>query len=85
MGAVAMLHPFLKNLVLPAAVVLWGLSPVQAVEVASPARLLTHSNPDGRTQSALILEASELQAGFVARDHVILVETSASQVGEHRQ
>jgi tetratricopeptide (TPR) repeat protein len=56
-----------------------------AAEVSKPATLIKHTAIDGRVASAVVLKASEFPGGQVAHDHVILIDTSASQVGEHRQ
>ena len=82
-----MLKLFVKRcVVLPAfAAVCWGASGLDAAEVPVPARVLKHTAVNGQAYSAVVLKASELPRGIVARDHVILIDTSASQVGEHRQ
>ena len=82
-----MLKLFVKRcVVLPAfAAVCWGTSGLDAAEVPVPARVLKHTAVSGQSYSAVVLKASELPKGIVARDHVILIDTSASQVGEHRQ
>ena len=82
-----MLKLFVKRcVVLPAfAAVCWGTSGLDAAEVPVPARVLKHTAVNGQSFSAVVLKASELPNGIVARDHVILIDTSASQVGEHRQ
>lgn len=82
-----MLKLFVKRcVVLPAfAAVCWGTSGLVAAEVPTPARVLKHTTVNGQPYSAVVLQASELPKGIVARDHVILIDTSASQVGAHRQ
>ena len=82
-----MLKLFVKRcVVLPAfAAVCWGSSGLIAAEVAAPARVLKHTAVNGHAYSAVVLKASELPKGIVARDHVILIDTSASQVGAHRK
>ena len=82
-----MLKLFVKRcVVLPAfAAVCWGTAGLEAAEVPVPARVLKHTVANGQSYSAVVLRATELPKGIVARDHVILIDTSASQVGEHRQ
>src|SRR5579863_604258 len=48
------------------------------------AELMRYDVPGGQTIFALALKGN-LQDDFVPRDHVILVDTSASQAGAHRQ
>jgi uncharacterized protein with von Willebrand factor type A (vWA) domain len=40
---------------------------------------------DGESYQAIILKADELPGGIAAQRHAIVVDTSASQVGEHRR
>lgn len=54
-------------------------------EVPTAAKVLQHTSTSGEIFSAVILKANELPKGMVARQHVIVIDTSASQVGEHRQ
>ena len=81
-----MLTRFVKRLVIVPAVAatLWGGTSF-AGETSVPARVLRHSAANGQTFSAVVVKASELPRGTVSRDHIILIDTSASQVGEHRQ
>ena len=75
-----------RMFVLPAvAAVCWGGTAVQGAESSLPGRVLKHSSPDGQSYSAVVLRASELPKGIIARDHIIVIDTSASQIGEHRQ
>ena len=69
-----MLKLFVKRcVVLPAfAAVCWGASGLDAAEVPVPARVLKHTAVNGQAYSAVVLKASELPRGIVARDHVIL-------------
>ena len=66
-----MLNHFVKRLVIvpAAAVMIWGDTNVQATEVAAPARVLKHSSANGQSHSAIVLKASELPMGIIARDH----------------
>ena len=87
-----MLKLFSKRcVVVPALVaVCWGTAgladlTLMGAEVSAPARVLKHTAASGQSFSAVVLKASELPQGVVARDHVILIDTSASQVGVHRQ
>ncbi len=82
-----MLKTFVKRcVVLPAfAAVCWGTTGLVAAEVPTPARVLKHTTVNGVSYSAVVLKATELPNGVAARDHVILIDTSASQVGAHRQ
>lgn len=54
-------------------------------EIPTPAKVLQHTSTTGEIFSAVILKASDLPKGLVTRQHVIVIDTSASQVGEHRQ
>lgn len=45
----------------------------------------SYDAPDGETYSAVSLQADETSAPAQPHDHIILVDTSASQVGEHRR
>ncbi len=49
------------------------------------ATLLSETTPAGDSYFALALQAARLEATDRPHDHVLLVDTSASQVGEHRQ
>ena len=87
-----MLKLFSKRCVaVPAlAAVCWGTAgladlTLMGAEVSAPARVLKHTAASGQSFSAVVLKVSELPQGVVARDHVILIDTSASQVGAHRQ
>lgn len=50
-----------------------------------PARVFRHSAVNGQVYCAVILKADVLPKDSVTRQHLILIDTSASQVGEHRQ
>ncbi len=67
------------------ATVCWGGVKLLGAEVPGPARVLKHTAANGETCFAVILKAGELPKGGIVREHVILIDTSASQVGEHRQ
>jgi len=75
---------FLAKLFLAGAVC-WSEQCVWAVEISTPAKVLQHTSTSGEICSAVILKANELPKGTVAHHHVIVIDTSASQVGEHRQ
>lgn len=50
-----------------------------------PARVLKHVCAEGKTVEAVVLQLKQAdQAGIVQHDHLIFVDTSASQVGAHR-
>ncbi|QDU38312.1 hypothetical protein Mal4_26390 [Maioricimonas rarisocia] len=56
-----------------------------AAPPADSAILRSFDAPDGETYLAVSLRSDELPTAAVPHDHVILVDTSASQIGEHRQ
>src|SRR3569623_2938134 len=56
----------------------------QNLEAAGPAQIESFAAPDGETYFALGLKAPDVPLDKVAHDHVVLVDTTASQVGEHR-
>ena len=76
-----------------------GLAPLSAAEPARshvtrsesgesrrPLEISTYEEPGGETYAAVSVKLPELPQGENSRhDHVLLVDTSASQVGEHRQ
>ncbi|HVW02415.1 MAG TPA: VWA domain-containing protein, partial [Planctomycetaceae bacterium] len=57
---------------------------VSALEAAGPAQIEAFAAPDGETYFALGLKAPDTPATTTPHDHIVLVDTSASQVGEHR-
>lgn len=65
-----------------------GLAAVSTVWAADPitdaAVVYSHQALDGHSYFAVSLKGPSSQAVAVPHDHVILVDTSASQVGEHR-
>ncbi|HUG92945.1 MAG TPA: hypothetical protein VML55_19035, partial [Planctomycetaceae bacterium] len=62
-------------------------APAEVRTIAEPAATVyTCSEADGQSTFALALRAEQLpEAAVDSRDHVVLVDTSASQVGAHRQ
>jgi len=65
-----------------------GLGHFSGVVLASdaPSTLVrSYTAPNGETYLSVSLRAENLPAAPVAHDHVVLVDTSASQVGEHRR
>lgn len=58
--------------------------PAYADEPAMTAKVLKHTSTNGQLSCAVILKATNLPPA-ASRQHLILVDTSASQVGEHRQ
>lgn len=58
--------------------------PAYADEPAIIAKVLKHTSTNGQLSCAVILKATNLPPA-ASRQHLILVDTSASQVGEHRQ
>ncbi|MFG0296041.1 MAG: VWA domain-containing protein, partial [Maioricimonas sp. JB045] len=56
-----------------------------AAPPADSAILRSFDAPDGETYLAVSLRSDDLPNSVVPHDHVILVDTSASQIGEHRQ
>ena len=69
---------------LVAAMLCWSGTILPGAEVPVPARVLKHSAANGESYFAIVLKAGELPKGIIVHDHVILIDTSASQVGEHR-
>lgn len=65
------------------AVVVCGAVTVQAADGIG--RVVKNTPASGEPGVAVILKASGLKKEAVARQHVILIDTSASQVGEHRR
>lgn len=57
---------------------------VHAVEQPE-ARVWQHVSADGESYQAIILKADELPGGVSPKVHAIVVDTSASQAGEHRR
>ena len=55
-----------------------------AAEMPNPAQVMKHTAPDGNVVQALMFQLSDESVGVAARDHLIFVDTSASQVGAHR-
>lgn len=49
------------------------------------ARVYQHTSAKGQVSSAILLKAGELSKGVPIRQHIVVVDTSASQVGEHRR
>ncbi|QDT53148.1 hypothetical protein Pan44_11630 [Caulifigura coniformis] len=65
-----------------------GLGQFSGVALASdaPSTLVrSYTAPNGETYLSVSLRAENLPAEPVPHDHVVLVDTSASQVGEHRR
>ncbi len=65
-----------------------GLGQFSGVVLASdaPSTLVrSYTAPNGETFLSVSLRSDELPSTPVAHDHVVLVDTSASQVGEHRR
>lgn len=62
-----------------------SFSMLAAAEFRTPAGVLVPTGRTGGDLLAIVLSADELPAGVTAHDHVILIDTSASQVGQHRQ
>lgn len=58
---------------------------LSAGEISATARVLKHSRANGPISTAIVMKGAEPAKGNATRQHVILVDTSASQVGEHRQ
>ncbi len=62
-----------------------AVSPVWATDpITDAAVVYSHQALDGHSYFAVSLKGPSSQAPAVPHDHVILVDTSASQVGEHR-
>ena len=64
-----------------------GFSPLHAAEMLSPARVLKHGQADGQVVQGLLVRLSEESMpaqAIVSRDHLIFLDTSASQIGAHR-
>lgn len=63
----------------------WFTAPVPAAEPTSAADVWQRVAPDGTATQAIILPATTLPGAVVPRRHAVVVDTSASQVGEHRR
>ena len=61
----------------------WSANPVAATAPVSGA-VLKYEAPSGETYLAVGLRAKDLPAVKTTRHHVVLMDTSASQFGEHR-
>jgi len=71
-----------------AAAAVVGLGQFTGVVLAGdvPSTLVrSYTAPNGETYLSVSLRAENLPATPVAHDHVVLVDTSASQIGEHRR
>ena len=68
-----------------AAVGLGQFSGVVLAGEASSTLVRSYTAPNGETYLSVSLRADNLPAAPVPHDHVVLVDTSASQVGEHRR
>ena len=75
---------FKRLLWVPVIAASFGTSRLSATELSTPAPVLKHVAADGRVVQALLFQMRERSLGTVAHDHLIFVDTSASQVGEHR-
>src|SRR5690606_9911838 len=61
-----------------------SVGPAVSAEQANPARLHVHRTGE-ESFFAVQLQAEGFERVAAARDHVVLVDTSASQIGEHRR
>ncbi|MCH8830916.1 MAG: VWA domain-containing protein, partial [Planctomycetes bacterium] len=61
------------------------LHAAERTKAKSFAQIFSYSAQDGQTYFALSLKAKALPADARPHDHVVLVDTSASQSGEHRK
>ena len=61
----------------------FSANPVAAT-VPANGEILKYEAPSGETYLAISLRAKELPAAKTVRHHVVLMDTSASQFGEHR-
>ncbi|MEZ6067356.1 MAG: hypothetical protein R3B90_17005 [Planctomycetaceae bacterium] len=76
---------FLKDLArFGFAAVTYGSVGIGAFGADPVASIRTFAAPDGETYYAVSLQLEASEASLVERDHVVLVDTSASQVGEYR-
>ena len=74
-------------------VILWALSittilsgrAVGAAERLVPAQVIKHTRGDSQSVQALLFQSQEGSPGVVSHDHLVFVDTSASQVGTYRQ
>ncbi len=69
--------------VVSASGLVWGAVPV-ATSASSTGGVLKYETASGDTYLAIGLRAKEMSTASVARHHVVLMDTSASQFGEHR-
>ncbi len=55
-----------------------------AAEISVPAQVLKHVSGDGNIAQALLFQLQQPSYGVTAHDHLIFIDTSASQIGAHR-
>ena len=81
-----MSQSFFKKLAwVPVITASFGFSYLNAAEVASPARVLKHTQGNGQVVQALLFQLPEGSLGCVSHDHLVFIDTSASQMGAHRK
>ncbi len=59
-------------------------SELRAAENSVPAPVLKHVSGDGNIAQALLFQLQQPSLGVTAHDHLVFVDTSASQIGAHR-
>ena len=59
-------------------------SQLRAAENSVPASVLKHVSGDGNIAQALLFQLQQPSLGVTRHDHLIFVDTSASQIGAHR-
>ncbi|MGE3313647.1 MAG: hypothetical protein AB7O26_00940 [Planctomycetaceae bacterium] len=80
----------LRSIIAPAALVLFTLSAQlfasgkSAGLDSAPVMVFTHSGPAGEASFAIAVSSWGLRSARAAHDHILLVDTSASQTGEYR-
>ncbi|HEY0983203.1 hypothetical protein [Schlesneria sp.] len=62
----------------------FGVMDLSAFEVSSPAPVLKHVQGNGDAVQALLFRLQQPQLGVTAHDHMVFIDTSASQIGAHR-
>jgi len=66
-------------------VVLTCVAAVQSAQAESTAPVWQRVSAEGQAYQAIVLKPAGLKDAVTAKNHVLIVDTSASQVGGHRQ
>ena len=59
-------------------------SDLYAAEISAPAPVLKHVSGNGNIAQALLFQLQNPSLGVTSHDHLIFIDTSASQIGAHR-